>query len=156
MGAALSCVAKGKCTGLVTACMGSSDCSEGESCCVSLGGGAGGLGGLGGGLGGLGGAGGAGGLGGTGGAGGISIACEKSCTGGAQLCTSNADCAKGVTCQATMFGGMLCGGLAGLLGGAGGAGGAGGLGGLGGLGGFGGFDAGAFGGLGGLGGLGGN
>ena len=38
-----SCVAKGKCTGIVTACMGTSDCSEGDVCCVSLGGAGGGL-----------------------------------------------------------------------------------------------------------------
>ncbi len=120
MATAASCVAKGKCTGVVTECMGSSDCSEGDVCCASFGGaggtlaGAGGaLGGAAGGLGGLGGAGGLGGLGGTAGTGGaggfnLSIACAKSCTtGGFQLCTSNSDCSKGVTCQATMFGAKL-------------------------------------------------
>jgi hypothetical protein len=160
-----SCVAKGKCMGVVQACSGSSDCSEGDVCCASFGGaggaaggfpggfggGAGGIpGGLGGAAGGLAGMGGFGGMGGPGGLN-ITVACARSCGNGGtsfQLCSSNADCSGGATCQATMFGAKICG-----MGGAGFGGMAGGFGGM--AGGFPGFADGGFGGFGGMGGLGG-
>jgi hypothetical protein len=110
--ASLSCVPKGTCKGLVAACGSAADCSGGDVCCASLGGGGSGsisVGGF-----------------------NISVSCDKTCpSGGFQLCAKDSECKAGVTCQSTMFGASLCGGL-GALGGAFGGGGGGGLGGLGG------------------------
>jgi hypothetical protein len=110
----LSCVAKGMCMGVTATCGSMADCSGGDVCCGSLG--AGGI---------------ASALG--GGTPNITVACEKSCgTGGFQLCATDKECAKGVTCQSTPFGASLCGGIAGVLGGLGIDAGAGGFGGFGG------------------------
>jgi hypothetical protein len=108
-----ACTPTASCTGLALACGDSTTCPAGNVCCftATLGGGGGGGGGFGG-----------------------ASACKATCpTGGLsfQLCSTDSECAKGVTCQATMFGGKVCGGTGGAGGGAGGlGGGAGGLGGL--------------------------
>jgi hypothetical protein len=113
MSAALACVAKGTCAGVTTSCMETSDCPEGDKCCASAGG-AGGISSL---------------AGATSAAGlDIQVSCKASCGTGItdfQLCASDMECAKGVTCQSTAFGANLCGGLGVIgmfLGDAGGAG----------------------------------
>jgi hypothetical protein len=132
----LSCVPKGKCTmGVVVGCGSASDCGEGEVCCGALP--AGGIASL---------------FGGGGTGGGITVSCESKCSSnGFQLCNSDSECSKGVTCQDTGFGAKLCGGFGAITGGTGGFGGFGGFGDAG----FGGFGGGG-GGTGGFGGFGGH
>jgi hypothetical protein len=109
-GGGQTCTAPTACTGLALSCVNAAGCGTGNVCCFALGGGGAGAGGGGGGLSGA-------------------ASCQKACPqGGYQLCSSNAECPRGVTCQMTMFGGSVCGGV----GGGGGGGLAGGLGGLGG------------------------
>lgn len=107
-GGSQACTTRTACTGIALTCGDAAQCPKGDVCCLALTF--------------------------TGGIGGSS-SCKTSCpTGGLnfQLCSTDAECPKGVTCQATGMGGSVCGGLGGL--GGGGTGGTGGgFGGLGGL-----------------------
>ncbi len=103
LASAAKCVSKGTCTGITATCGSKSDCSGGDICCGALQGGVASL------------------L--SGGTPMVSISCDKTCASGSfQLCASDSECPKGVTCQSTMFMVSLCGGLGAVLGGLGDAG----------------------------------
>jgi hypothetical protein len=97
------CTATTACTGLGLSCADRSDCPTDDICCISLS-----LAGLGGGAGGVSG----------------NSSCKTTCGTGfgtCQLCLTDSECSKGVTCQSTGMGGSICGGIMACAGGAGGA-----------------------------------
>jgi hypothetical protein len=101
MSLSASCIAKtATCAGATVSCTDKASCSGGDICCATLAGGIAAVF--------------------AGGTPDISVDCAKSCSGGGfQLCSTDTECPKGVTCQSTPFGESLCGGITAVLGDAG-------------------------------------